>query len=228
MRVLLVSSENPEGKWWRTALEECSYSVQFATALPDALFLAAEDQIDAVIILVPDGLAIEALGESINKLRRLLNEAVLTTISAQSTSRDRVLTLRAGADACFEKPYSFEEVRERINALRRITASANKGNGNPTVALRTDPHRREAVEGEKRVALSKLEYLIFEYLLRHANTPASRVDLIRYAWPEEVDVEPASVNLVVTRLRRKLSSKLPLARIDAVSRYGYKLTTPSA
>jgi two-component system, OmpR family, response regulator len=52
-----------------------------------------------------------------------------------------------------------------------------------------------------------------------------RDQLIRYAWPETDDVDPSSVNLVVSRLRRKLSQQLPDVRIETISRYGYQIGT---
>jgi DNA-binding response OmpR family regulator len=48
--------------------------------------------------------------------------------------------------------------------------------------------------------------------------------LIRYAWSEKEDVDPASVNLVVSRLRRKLAQRFPHVQIETVSRFGYQIS----
>jgi two-component system OmpR family response regulator len=59
------------------------------------------------------------------------------------------------------------------------------------------------------------------------NAPVARDQLIRYAWPEKEDVDPSSVNLVVSRLRRKLQGDVPQIRIDTVSRFGYQVSVAS-
>ncbi|WP_368741704.1 helix-turn-helix domain-containing protein [Staphylococcus aureus] len=61
-------------------------------------------------------------------------------------------------------------------------------------------------------------------MLRQINAPVARDQLIRYAWPEKEDVDPSSVNLVVSRLRRKLSDDVPQVRIETVSRFGYQVS----
>ena len=94
-----------------------------------------------------------------------------------------------------------------------------------TQALKLDPLTRDLVENGKRVLLTKREYLLIECLLRQANAPVARDQLIRYAWPDKEDVDPASVNLVVSRLRRKLDLNGFRAKVETVSRFGYQLAS---
>ncbi|MEX3927262.1 helix-turn-helix domain-containing protein [Paraburkholderia sp. BR10936] len=51
--------------------------------------------------------------------------------------------------------------------------------------------------------------------------------MIRYAWPEKEDIDASTVNLVVSRQRRKLAREGIEVRIDTISRYGYQLTSPT-
>ncbi|EDT42605.1 winged helix-turn-helix domain-containing protein [Burkholderia ambifaria] len=71
------------------------------------------------------------------------------------------------------------------------------------------------------------EYLMIECLLREPGTPVSRERLIGYAWPESSDTDPASVNTIVSRLRRKFARDLPQVRIDTVSYLGYRIVLAS-
>jgi DNA-binding response OmpR family regulator len=73
--------------------------------------------------------------------------------------------------------------------------------------------------------MTKREYLLIECLLRQVNAPVARDQLIRYAWPDKEDVDPSSVNLVVSRLRRKLELNEFRARVETISRYGYQLAS---
>ncbi|MEJ0004273.1 MAG: helix-turn-helix domain-containing protein [Pararobbsia sp.] len=62
-----------------------------------------------------------------------------------------------------------------------------------------------------------------ECLLRERSVPVCREHLIRYAWSDKEEIDPASVNLVVSRLRRKLQTSGFSARIETVSGVGYRL-----
>jgi DNA-binding response OmpR family regulator len=79
------------------------------------------------------------------------------------------------------------------------------------------------VAGVFRVEVTRREYLLLECLMRQFNAPVPRDQVIRYAWPEADYVEPSSVNLVVSRLRRKLEKNLPYVQIETVNRYGYQI-----
>lgn len=98
--------------------------------------------------------------------------------------------------------------------------------GKSTLTLDAATH--ELAERGKRIPVTKGEYLLMECLLRAPNRPVSREQLIHYAWPDKDDVEPASVSLVVSRLRRKLADCQFTARIETVSRFGYRLCTHDA
>jgi two-component system OmpR family response regulator len=79
----------------------------------------------------------------------------------------------------------------------------------------------------RRLAVTRREFLLLECLLRQLNAPVARDQLIRYAWPEKEDVDPSSVNLVVSRLRRKLMDDVPQVKIETVSRFGYQVSVAS-
>ena len=109
------------------------------------------------------------------------------------------------ADACFGQPYSLIEMQERMQTLRRAASPVLTPGLAIRPSLKLDVQTRELVAGECRMALIRREYLLFECLLRDLNSPLPRDQLIRYVWPEKNDVDPSSVNLMVARLRRKLS-----------------------
>jgi DNA-binding response OmpR family regulator len=74
------------------------------------------------------------------------------------------------------------------------------------------------------VTLTHREYLLLECLLHDADEPVPRERLIRYAWPDNEHVDPASVGLAISRLRRKLRAHRAPGRIETVKRVGYRLT----
>jgi DNA-binding response OmpR family regulator len=218
MRVLLCSSSDTERSYLYKALSESLNSVEAADNFDYAVYLAAHEPFDTVF-LCTTGLDMHgSITGTLAALSRLPDAPAIVVALTRATPADCARLLRAGADACFVQPWSILEIQERMLALRR---GALVHTAPPLVRL--DPLTRDLVEGTRRVPLTTREYLLVECLLRHAGAPVARDQLIRYAWPEKGDVEPSSVNLVVSRLRRKLELHGAHARIDTVNRYGYQL-----
>jgi len=152
-----------------------------------------------------------------------------TPENAADLTAATVDALRAGADACFGAPYSFIELHERLQALQRLAGPREaEGPHAPSASSSFETLSRELKDGKLRLAVTRREFLLLECLMRHPNAPVPRDQLIRYVWQDKEDVDPSSVNLVVSRLRRKLARHLPDVRIDTVSRYGFQVTLPDA
>jgi two-component system, OmpR family, response regulator len=234
MRILFVAAPHPEASWLYKALQESAHSLQRAEDLRDGAFLAAQEPFDAIVVMSLDPLAYGGVLHALPEFVEAGAGAAIVVVLGQSGSQDRTRALRAGADACFGQPYSFIEMHERLQALRR-TAAARAAHDQPVAAatataaagpaLTLNPLTRELVDGEHHLVVTRREYLLLECLLRQPNAPVPREQLIRYAWPEKDDVDPSSVNLVVSRLRRKLAEHLPGVHIETVSRYGYQIAT---
>jgi two-component system, OmpR family, response regulator len=223
MRVLFTAPSHPESAWLFKALQESAHSLQRADDLRDGIFLAGLEPFDAIVAMTLDPAGYPALVGSLGELSAAAGGAAIIVVLGPAAAHDRTRALRAGADACFCRPYSFIELHERMQALHR-TALARAVQDQPAATpLQLDPLTRELVEGDRRVAVTRREYLLLECLVRHFNAPVPRDQLTRYAWPEAEDVDPSSVNLVVSRLRRKLGQHLPSVRIETVSRYGYQI-----
>lgn len=229
MRVLLVSRSHADEAYLHKALRESAHSLQATHDLHDARYVASLDAFDAIVIVALEPDAVATLCALLPEFGRLPGMPAIFVVLAQATAPERACILRAGADACLVQPYSFIELHERMVALHRLAArEAGAGDGAASMSLRLDALTHELVEDGKRVTATSREYLLVECLLRQANSPVARDQLIRYAWPDRDDVDPSSVNLLVSRLRRKLAGKSFAAQIETVSRYGYRLTTSSA
>jgi DNA-binding response OmpR family regulator len=225
MRILLVSSSETETVYLHKAYRESAHSVHVADNLRYALYLASHEAFDAIVVSAVGLSLMTALFDALPELARLPRAPSVIVALASGTSQDRARVLRAGADACFVQPYSFLEMQERMLALHRASVARSAQPAVTTPALKLDPLTRDLVEDGKRVLLTKREYLLIECLLRQAKAPVARDQLIRYAWPDKEDVDPASVNLVVSRLRRKLELNGFRAKVETISRFGYQLTS---
>src|ERR1700722_11060647 len=224
MRVLLISAVCSEGAYLHKALRESAHSLQMTDDLRDGLHLASHDTFDAVLIVAVDTESICNLATLLSDFARLPGSPAILVVLGRATPVERARMLRAGADACFVQPYSLIEMPERVLALHRSSVHGS-GDSMLDLSLRLDPLKRELVEGDKRFPLTKREFLLVESLLRQPDAPVARDHLIRYAWPDKDVVDPSSVNLVVSRLRRKLELHTFDARHETVSRFGYQIST---
>jgi two-component system, OmpR family, response regulator len=250
MRILLISASHPEATWLQKAFRESAHSVQRVDNSRDGAFVAAHDPFDAVVALAMEPTAQTELLDALPALSTVDETPVIVVLVRGLDAAQRVRMLRAGADACLTPPYSFVEIHERIAALQRMAAAATaqpqpkqaaalaaqatqagpserqpaQSPAAAQITVHLDATTRELVAGVGRVALTRREYQLLECLLRRFDAPVPRDQLIRYAWSEKDEVDPACVNLVVSRLRRKLAGRCPQVRIDTVSRFGYQLS----
>ncbi|PQV44976.1 response regulator transcription factor [Paraburkholderia sp. BL21I4N1] len=236
MRVLFVGPSHPEAAWLFKALQESAHSLQRADDLRDGVFLAGQEPFDAIVLMVLEGSAYSALLEFVAEFAVAGSGAAIVAVLGVASAQDRTRVLRAGADACFCQPYSFIEMHERMQALQRVGRGGGLGAGSASGGSVSvagvsfvevpslDAATRELVFQGRRVAVTRREFLLLECLLRQVNAPVARDQLIRYAWPEKDDVDPSSVNLVVSRLRRKIFGVVPEVRIETVSRFGYQVS----
>lgn len=227
MRILLVTSPHPEASWLHKALQESGHSVPRADDRRDGLFLASQEAFDAIVATAFEPGSDAALIAMLPRFVADGGGAALVVLIGDASARERIHMLRAGADACFCAPYSFIELHERLQALQRLAGPREAGRSIAGVSA-VETLARELADGKLRLAVTRREFLLLECLMRHPNVPVPRDQLIRYVWQDKEDVDPSSVNLVVSRLRRKLARHLPDVRIDTVSRYGYQVTLPDA
>jgi two-component system, OmpR family, response regulator len=231
MRILLISPSHAEAAWLQKALQESAHSLQRAEELRDGLYVAGEEPFDVVIAVALERALLPELHALLPSLAKVTNGAtIIAVLGIEASAHDRSQLLRAGADACFRYPFSFIEMHERMLALLRIgpALAVSPAADNAAATPLLDASTREIVEGARRAELTRREYLLIECLLRQANMPVPRDQMIRYAWPEKDDIDPSTVNLVVSRLRRKLEREAIEMRIETISRYGYQLTLPGA
>jgi two-component system, OmpR family, response regulator len=225
MRVLLITSPQPESAWLFKALQESAHSLQRVDDLRDGIFVASQESFDAIVVVSSESRPLSGLLDALPTLSREGNGAAVIVTLGHANPRDRTKILRAGADACFSQPVSFIEMHERLLALRRAKPYGTTQDALASATPALDPATREFVAGGHRIVVTRREYMLLECLLRQPNAPVARERVIRYAWPEQEDVDPSSVNLAVSRLRRKLLPHAPAVQIETVSRYGYQITT---
>jgi DNA-binding response OmpR family regulator len=127
-----------------------------------------------------------------------------------------------GGDDYLRKPFNMRELVFRVKALlRRI------GQGDSGViryrALRRDPATRQVRREGTLLPLSRLEFDLLHYLLRQRNRVVSREELLDEVWGREEERGPKSVNVAITRLKKKIDREGAPSHIESVRGIGYRL-----
>lgn len=179
---------------------------------------------DALILDQPD-----ASPEAVREAAALAGGAFVVVVGAPGDERARAGLLRAGADACLPRPVSLIELQARLEALARAWVGRQVcSQGEPAAAsrLRLLPASRAAALGALTVPLTAKEFQVLEVLVQRRGEVLAPADIVRLAWGEGADVDPALISTYVARLRAKLERPFGVEMIRAVRGHGYRFETP--
>ena len=218
MKILVIEDDRTVGQYVRRGLEEQRYQVELVDDGTEGLKAASTGQHDLVVLdlRLPGMTGLEIL-------RTLRDRGVtvpILVLTAQDSVEFKVQALRAGADDYVTKPFAFEELLARVEAVSRRPKQVAP----PvlTVAdLTLDTGTREVHRGGTLVELTPKEYLVLEYLMRHHGRVMSRTLITEYAWDYHFDPGTNIVDVVINRLRKKVDSGHERRLIHTVRGVGY-------
>jgi len=149
-------------------------------------------------------------------------------ISARSGEMDQVMALEYGADDYITKPFHMEVVLAKIRSQLRRALSETAGRADERIVelsgLRLYPERMELVLGERSVALTKKEAVLLEALIGRSPRVASRETLLEKLWDDQTFVDENTLNVNITRVRKKLQELGAEEGLETVRGAGYRLT----
>lgn len=221
VRILVIEDEHKIANSIKKGLEQEALAVDVAYDGLEGYDLALGEDYDAIVLdlLLPgmDGMSL---------CRKLREEKVHTPIlmlTAKDSLKDKVDGLSSGADDYLPKPFAFEELLARIKALtRRPKNSLSPVLQYEDLSLNTRTY--EVKRKGKPITLSKKEYALLEYLLRHPETVFSKEQIIAHVWDYEADILPNTVEVYIGYLRNKIDRPFrDRALIQTLRGFGYKL-----
>lgn len=216
MRILVVEDDIVLAGQLFEALERAGYSVDLAIDGESGEFLGMTEDYDAVILDLGlpkmDGISV------LEQWRGAKRNVPVLILTARATWTEKVAGFDAGADDYVGKPFHIEEILARLRALIRRAA------GHAETVLECGPIRldsrrgRVSIDGDD-VTLTAQEYRLLAYMMHHAGDVLSRSELIEHLYARDDDPDSNTIEVFVSRLRRKLGT----ACIETLKGQGYRL-----
>jgi DNA-binding response OmpR family regulator len=218
VKLLVIEDDRTVGQYVKRGLEEQQYIADWVVDGVEGLRVASSAPYDVVILdlRLPGMNGLEVL--------RTLRDRGLTmpvlVLTAQDTVEFKVDALRAGADDYVTKPFAFEELLARLEALSRRPRQLST-RVLQLADLELDLEAREVRRAGNPIELTPKEFTVLEYLMRHVGRVMSRTLITEYAWDYHFDPGTNIVDVVINRLRKKVDAGFSRKLVHTVRGVGY-------
>jgi len=218
--LLLVEDERDVASFIRQGLEEEGYQVTWAKNGRRGLESVRQGRIDLVLldIRLPD---IDGL-EVCERMRLHYPDLPVMMLTALDAVEDRVAGLRSGADDYLPKPFAFDELLARIEALLRRVDRTQRQSAVEEGPIRLDPAARTCTIGGTPVDLTPTEFDLLAFLMARKGEALSRDAIHREVWGHDFDRGTNLIDVYVNYVRRKLEDAGCEAPITTVRGVGYR------
>ena len=223
MRILLVEDDLELQGQLQRKLSHLGYQVSVAEDGVEALFYLAEYDINLAIVDL--GLPRMDGMELIQQLRERSHKLPVLILTARTGWQSKVQGLNAGADDYLIKPFQFEELSARINALlRRASGRTQTTLHNGVISL--DINSQIVCVNEQEVKLTAFEFKVLEYFMLNPQKITSKFTLIDQLYDGHEETESNVIEVIIARLRKKLDPSGALQPIETLRGRGYRFNKP--
>ncbi len=230
--ILLVEDDPATAMTMADLLESSGYSVKHAATGAQAKAVLQEEEPSLILLdlMLPDtdGLVLCA------DLKSRHENVPIIICSASNQSRDRVLSLKLGADDFIGKPFDISEMEARIEAVLRRASHEPVADHGPAQRpveqqrigdLLIDHNRRRVSLGNKPLQLTPTEYRLLRTLASRADDVVTREELAQQVWGYQDASSGRTIDVHIRRLRAKLAQGHNAPPIVSVRGFGYKLVS---
>jgi len=220
MRILVIEDDHRIATAIKKGLEQEAFAVDLAYDGETGFDLAAAESFDVIIL---DVMLPKMNGVTLcKKLRAERIHTPILMLTAKGQVDDKVAGLNSGADDYLAKPFAFAELLARIRALSRRPKSRIMET--LTVAdLELNTINYEVKRNGKLISLSRKEFALLEFLMRHANTIVTKDQIMNHVWEYDADILPNTVEVYIGYLRNRIDKPFTTQLIHTVRGFGYKI-----
>ena len=199
MKILVVEDEKGIIDFLKQGLEEEGFDVATADNGADGLELALASNFDIILL---DWMLPKMTGLEVCKAIRKENSKVpILFLTAKDTVEETIEGLKAGANDYMKKPFSFDELLERIKVQLL--------------------HRHQVTVNNASVALTQKEFDLLCYLIKNKGTVCTRTQIIQDVWNIHFDYDTGVIDVFMNAIRKKLNLKVEEDKIKTIRGVGY-------
>lgn len=221
-RLLIVEDDAEIAGFLDKGLRAEGYAVDILDSGADFASRLAGAEYRLVILdrMLPDSEGAELC----RRLREAGDETMILMLTAKDALDDKLIGLHAGADDYMTKPFAFEELVARLQALLRRAQPMQERCPNIRIGdLHLDTARKTARRGDRELDLTATEFALLRYLAENAGTTVSRMDILNAVWGYNFDPHTNIVEVYIAYLRRKVDAAGETKMIRNQRGFGYFL-----
>ncbi|HVU34277.1 MAG TPA: response regulator transcription factor [Opitutaceae bacterium] len=225
MRILVIEDERQLAGHVSRALARHGHGVSARFDGADGLQTAISDPPDLIILDLNlptiDGLTVLA------RLREAKIPSRVLILTARAEVEHRIKGLHAGADDYLAKPFSIDELAARVEALGRRGGAPMPEDLLKVADLQMDVRQRRVLRAGRAIALSPREFDVLQVLMQEPGRPFSRTELCERVWQRDHEYDTRTVEIFITRLRKKVDAGFDAPLIHTLRSVGYAIRAPS-
>jgi DNA-binding response OmpR family regulator len=220
MRILIIEDEQKMARLLKKGLEEENHSVLLAHDGVEGFELSRTYPFDVIIldVMLPGMTGFEVA----RQLRHSGSQVPILMLTARDAVPDIVKGLNVGADDYLTKPFAFEELLARLQAVSR-RGPVERLPQLKIADLVLDPVTRTVARSGKTIHLTKTEYSLLEFMMRHAGRVLERTTIMESIWGFESEIESNTLDAFLRLLRKKIDSGHRTKLIHTIRGVGYVL-----
>jgi DNA-binding response OmpR family regulator len=225
MRILVIEDERQLAAHISRTLARHGHTVAARHDGAEGLQVALTESPDLIVLDLNlpslDGMTVLA------RLREAKNPARVLILTARAEVEHRIKGLHAGADDYLAKPFSVDELAARVEALGRRGGTPEPQDLLKVADLTMDLRQRRVSRAGRPIALSPREFDVLQVLMQEPGRPFSRTELCERVWQRDHEYDTRTVEIFITRLRKKVDSGFGAPLIHTLRSIGYAIRPPT-
>jgi DNA-binding response OmpR family regulator len=216
MHILIVEDELGIVQFLQQGLQEEGYQVTTANDGSKGFELVQNQQFDLILL---DWMLPKINGLDLCKAIRIKDQKTpIIFLTAKDTVQETIEGLKAGANDYIKKPFSFEELVERI----KVHFRNRKGTEILTLGtIKIDLSKHIVLKNDEEIALTQREFELLTYLIQHKGKVCTRNQILKDVWEINFEYDTGVIDVFMNAIRKKLNLKIEEDYIKTIRGIGY-------